>query len=142
MFGGVHARLARFDERCSEVVGVERVRLAGLHEGALGVLAVADLVQDRADHHAGGEIAENRAEPQPLEDGRGEQRAAEHQEDLVVGAVGIGHAAGLSQEGTGSEGKKERSPLMPVPAHNKWGIKERPSHVTDDRFRKPSRARR
>jgi hypothetical protein len=103
-------------------------------------LPVADLVQDRADHHAGGEVAEDGAEPEPLEDRRGEQRPAEHQQNLVVRAVGIGHAEGFLLKERGNAAKKERPPLMPVRLHNKWGSKERPSHVRDDRFRKPSRA--
>ena len=46
------------------------------------LFALGDLLQQRADDHAGGEIAENRAKPQFLEDGRRDHSAAKQQQGL------------------------------------------------------------
>ncbi len=46
------------------------------------LFALGDLLQQRADDHAGGEIAEHRAKPQLLEDGRRDHSAAKQQQGL------------------------------------------------------------
>jgi hypothetical protein len=56
------------------------------------LLAVRQPVKDRPDHHAGGEVAEHRAKPEPLENRGRDDGAAEQQDRFGKKGIGLGHA--------------------------------------------------
>ncbi len=58
-------------------------------------LPFGDLRGDRPDQHAGGEIAENGAKAEPLEERRGDDGAAKQQQGLRIEDGGRGHGKGL-----------------------------------------------
>ena len=73
---------------------------------AQNVFGSADEMHDRPDHHAGGEIAENGAQTQLLENGRCHHRAPQQNQSFLEQTVGVRHGIPTSDgRETGRKGR-------------------------------------